>query len=1438
MNASIFLLKLKRVSKRASSLLMLFQRTPAAQILLPAEFNLATSATLLSPAQCAIASVVGLGAYDSVAGATTLSQVAPSAGSTTVPVTSGVALNGLFQVTGSPSNPQSWQVSSGTLPVGLTLTKSTGATATLTGTTTEVGNKTVTIRAWENAGFSGGAVSKVFTISVAAPPGAAIATHPASTAINRGGTTTLSVVATGGAPLTYQWYEGASGTTTNPVGTDSSSFLTPALTATTSYWVKVTNSVNPTGANSNTATVTVRQPAEITTHPASSTITGGQTANMSVVATGDAPLTYQWYQGTSGVTTTPVGTNSPSFTTPALAATTSYWVKVTNIANISGALSSTAIVTVQAPVTPTIFTSSPLATIRTGFIYNTTLVAIGGTTPYTWTVSDGALPDGLSLSTDGVISGTPTGAGTSTFTVQVADNENDTSTKAFSLTVNDLSIGTTTLPTAVKGVAFNHSLIGTGGGTSHTWTVSAGALPAGITLSTAGVLSGLPTTPGNAAFTVRLADNSGFAVTQSLLLPVSAVFITPVIHPISFPTVTIGTDFSYTVTAGNYPKTFVFTGLPKGLKAVPATGVITGKPDVSGIFNVQVRASNAGGTSTTVTTRLIVMALDKNLVGTFGGLVARHSSVNANRGGTLTVTTTSIGGYSIKLIGASGGGAASASYAATGRLAASAPQISVQIGGQTLALNFNPANGEMTGTHGAATVSGWRAAWNALTKPAGHLAGYYSMAVDLADVGDKGVDSIPQGSGFATFAVSIGGSLTLVGKTAEGEPITSASFLAANGDFWAYTPLYKNQGTILGTLNLSEDAAGLFVENAITGSMSWFKPATTSRAYAASFGPINLKVEGGYLAPASAGNVVLGLPDAGSVQLSFTEGGLGASAINPNMSFTFTGDNKVVLPTAAVDNPGKVAVTINAANGVVGGSFTLIETAPPLTRAKIPFQGQVVRMIDGSVKAVGYFLLPQIPGMGQTAAAAPILSGGFSIATSSLLTANMIPTATIGAAFSHTVVASNNPKTFTITGLPKGLKAAPATGMISGIPLVSGVYNVQVRATNAAGAVELMTLRLVVKALPGNLVGTFGGLIARDAVNHGLGGMLTVTTTSSGGYSIKLVGTSAGGAAAASYASTGFMAASAPQISVLIGGHTLSLTFNATTGQMTGTHGTAAVSGWRSAWNALTNPADNLAGYYSMAVDLADLADDGVASIPQGSGFATFSVSLGGSLTLVGKTADGETITSASFLAANGDFWAHTALYKNLGSIQGPLNLSEDAAGLFADNSISGSMTWFKPTTASRAYAATFGPINLKAEGGYLAPASKGSVVLGLPDAGNVQLSFTDGGLAASATDPDIGFAYTSDNKVVLPQPIANPAKVVVTINANTGAVAGNFTLTETAPPLTRAKVPFQGQVVRLADGQVKAVGYFLLPQIPSGGQTAAAAPMLSGGFSLLQQVP
>lgn len=338
-----------RAGSKLGTLLLLFQRAPILRVILPEVRFLQTFAGN-SSAHYLIATVAGLGAYDSVTGATYVAQVAPSSGSSTVPVTSGVALAGAFQIVGAGGHtPASWSVASGTLPTGLTLSNAASKNATLTGTTTVTGNRSVTIRAWEGSNFTGRYAEGVFTIAVAANPAAAITSHPASVTINSGATATLTVTASGTAPLTYQWYQGSKGVTTTPVGTNAATFITPALTATTSYWVKVTNASNTTGAQSNTATVTVNQPAVITTHPASVTIDSGATATLSVTAGGTAPLTYQWYQGATGTTTAPVGANAATFTTPALTAGTTYWVRVTNAANPIGALSTTAAITVRSP---------------------------------------------------------------------------------------------------------------------------------------------------------------------------------------------------------------------------------------------------------------------------------------------------------------------------------------------------------------------------------------------------------------------------------------------------------------------------------------------------------------------------------------------------------------------------------------------------------------------------------------------------------------------------------------------------------------------------------------------------------------------------------------------------------------------------------------------------------------------------------------------------------------------------------------------------------------------------------------------------------------------------------------------------------------------------------------------------------------------------------
>ena len=94
-----------------------------------------------------------------------------------------------------------------------------------------------------------------------------IAIQPAPVSIALGSAATLSVIPFGTEPFTYQWYRGASGDTSTPVGTNSASFTTPALNATTNYWVRVSNAANPAGVNSDSAAVTVSFSADVIAGP-------------------------------------------------------------------------------------------------------------------------------------------------------------------------------------------------------------------------------------------------------------------------------------------------------------------------------------------------------------------------------------------------------------------------------------------------------------------------------------------------------------------------------------------------------------------------------------------------------------------------------------------------------------------------------------------------------------------------------------------------------------------------------------------------------------------------------------------------------------------------------------------------------------------------------------------------------------------------------------------------------------------------------------------------------------------------------------------------------------------------------------------------------------------------------------------------------------------
>lgn len=136
----------------------------------------------------------------------------------------------------------------------------------------------------------GTATSQAAVIQVNTPP--VITTQPASAFAAAGSGVTLNVTASGTTPLAYQWYEGASGDTSTPAGSTTASLTTGPLSATTSYWVRVTNDHG--SADSAAATITVGAAPAITAHPESLAVALEQSADLRVTATGDGTLGYQW----------------------------------------------------------------------------------------------------------------------------------------------------------------------------------------------------------------------------------------------------------------------------------------------------------------------------------------------------------------------------------------------------------------------------------------------------------------------------------------------------------------------------------------------------------------------------------------------------------------------------------------------------------------------------------------------------------------------------------------------------------------------------------------------------------------------------------------------------------------------------------------------------------------------------------------------------------------------------------------------------------------------------------------------------------------------------------------------------------------------------------------------------------------------------------------
>jgi large repetitive protein len=308
-----------------------------------------------------------------------------------------------------------------------------------------------------------------------------------------------------------------------------------------------------------------------------------------VAAGGTAPFTWTATGLPDGLTLSPDGALRGTPTKPG---TYEVHLKVTDADGKS--TETTATIVVRPVVSIATIANNTLPPAIAGQTYLATVSGEGGTTPYTWSAA--GLPAGLEISADGVISGTPTAAGSNDVELTITDHKTKTAAKTVTLTVTAaLTLDTTTLPSGTVGTSYPETdLVAAGGAGGYSW--SSTTLPAGLSLSQAGKLTGTPTQAGTFdKIEVTVTDDNGYTATKTLSIVVAAVFA---ITTTSLPGGVVGTAYSTTVATadGAAPYAWASTTLPAGLAIDATTGEITGSPTEAGTYDaVKITATDAGG---------------------------------------------------------------------------------------------------------------------------------------------------------------------------------------------------------------------------------------------------------------------------------------------------------------------------------------------------------------------------------------------------------------------------------------------------------------------------------------------------------------------------------------------------------------------------------------------------------------------------------------------------------------------------------------------------------------------------------------------------------------------------------------------------------------------------------------------------------------------------